>query len=474
MSQTKNKLQRNLEILTRATQQWMRPDRPMVQTTTAPELQQLIDVSLAEHGCSSEELEAAINDYLKYSPNCARPEFFKLLYSGLNEDALLGDWITSLSNTTMHTYQVGPVSTLMELELIRQWNKLVGFANGEGVMVPGGSQANLIGMMLARHRVYPDLKSHGLIGGEHRPLVAYVSDQAHYSYLRAANLLGIGTDNLIKVASNEAGQICPQALNTAIESDIDKGRRPFFIGLTAGTTVIGAYDCVTDCSVIANKHNAWLHIDGAWGAPVLFSEKYRSLLADSHLADSFAWDAHKLMNVPITAAVILVKQAGALQACTSGGGGEYLFHNDENSDYNLGERSIQCGRRADALKVWLSWKALGNKGFADKVDYLQGLKSRCLEMLEVSDCLQMLAPAAYLNVLFRYVPHSLPAEDQIAKLNIEICKTMKRQGGAYVDYAQYKGRTGIRLILANELCTEEDLQRLLRESERIGRSLEKN
>ena len=67
------------------------------------------------------------------------------------------------------------------------------------------------------------------------------------------------------------------------------------------------------------------------------------------------------MNVPITAAVILVKHAGALNACCSGGGGEYLFHADENAAYNLGERSIQCGRRADALKVWLSWKAIGNQ-----------------------------------------------------------------------------------------------------------------
>ena len=474
MSQTENKLQRNLDILTRATEQWMRPDRPLVQTPTAPELQQLIDVSLAEHGCNDEELEAAINDYLEYSPNCARPEFFKLLYSGLNEDALLGDWITSLSNTTMHTYQVGPVSTLMELELIGQWNKLVGFSDGEGVMVPGGSQANLVGMMLARHRIYPDLKSHGLIGGDHKPLVAYVSDQAHYSYLRAVNLLGIGTDNLIKIASNDAGQICPQALNTAIESDIKQGRQPFFIGLTAGTTVIGAYDSVTDCSEIATTHNIWLHIDGAWGAPVLFSEKYRSLLSGSHLADSFAWDAHKLMNVPLTAAVILVKQAGALQACTSGGGGEYLFHNDENSAYNLGERSIQCGRRADALKVWLSWKALGNTGFAGKIDLLQDLKMRCIEMLEARETLQMLAPAVYLNVLFRYVPQSLQTEDEIAKLNIEICKSLKREGAAYVDYAQYKGKTGIRLILANELCSVDDLAKLLCDCERLGRNLENN
>ena len=174
----------------------------------------------------------------------------------------------------MHTYQVGPVATLMELELIRQWNQLVRFENGEGVMVSGGSQANLIGMMLARHQVCPDNKSKGFEG---RTLVAYVSDQAHYSGQKAANVLGIGTDNLIAVESDEEGRIKPEALQMEIDKSIAKGHLPFFISLTAGTTVIGAYDPVAPCSEIARKHNIWLHIDGAWGGPILFSEKHRHL-----------------------------------------------------------------------------------------------------------------------------------------------------------------------------------------------------
>ena len=101
-------------------------------------------------------------------------DFFKLLYFGRNNPALLGDWITSLSNANMHTYQMSPVATLMEQELITQWNRLVGFTSssqtGDGVMVSGGSQANLIGMMMARHHVCPDIKTKGL---GNRSLVAF-------------------------------------------------------------------------------------------------------------------------------------------------------------------------------------------------------------------------------------------------------------------------------------------------------------
>jgi glutamate/tyrosine decarboxylase-like PLP-dependent enzyme len=294
-----------------------------------------------------------------------------------------------------------------------------------------------------------------------------VSDQAHYSNQRAVNVLGIGLDNLRSVDSDDCGRIVPQALSAAIEQDIQAGHQPFYIGLTAGTTVVGAFDPVQACSDIAIKHDLWLHIDGAWGAPVLFSKKHRSLLADSHLADSFAWDAHKLMNVPITAAAILVKHAGMLKDSIGAGGTDYLFHSDANSDYNLGERSLQCGRRADALKVWLSWKAVGNQGFENKIDQLQELKNRCVQMIKASSCFAMLAPADYLNILFRF-SHPSISEDKLDMLNVQICKTMMANGGPYVDFAQYKGKRGIRLILANELTTKHHLERLLGDAERIG------
>jgi glutamate/tyrosine decarboxylase-like PLP-dependent enzyme len=465
-------MKEKIKALSAAVEKWQQQDQAVSQAPSAPELEALIDVSLGQQGAKPAQVEQAIDDYLKYSPNTSRPEFFKLLYSGLNQDALLGDWITSLCNSTMHTYQVGPVATLMELELIRQCNALIGFDQGEGVMVAGGSQANLIGMMLARQRAMPNVKTKGFSASAAPILRAYVSDQAHYSFQRAANLLGIGTDNLIKVESDEQGRIRPDNLERAIIQDQEQGFKPFFIGLTAGTTVVGAFDSVAHGSAIANKHGMWLHIDGAWGAPVLFSERHKALLADSGLADSLTWDAHKLMNVPITAALILLKEQGRLKEAIAGGGGDYLFHEDVNAPYNLGEKSIQCGRRADALKVWLSWKALGNQGFADKIDELQTLKSACVKMIQNRSALEIIGPTGYLNVLFRYNADSVHSEAELAELNKSICKLMVARGGPHVDYAQYKGRTGIRLILGNAAASNEHIEDLLNYCERLGAELE--
>ena len=463
-------MQKQLEVLSRAVERWESQDKPVEHVLSAQELELLLDLSLGSEGASEQQLEKAALDFLSYSPNCAHPEYFKLLYSGINKDALLADWLTSLSNSTMHTYQVGPVATLMELELIKQWNKLVGFDQGDGVMVSGGSQANIVGMMLARHSACPEFKTKGYVATGGKKLIAYSSDQAHYSNLRAINNLGIGTDNLRCVRTNELGQIDPSALLETIEEDLRVGHLPFYVGLTAGTTVIGAFDQIPECSEIATKYNLWLHIDGAWGAPVLFSQEYKHLLDGSHLADSFAWDAHKLMNVPITAAVILVKQAGQLKQAIAGGGGEYLFHKDTNENFNLGERSLQCGRRADSFKVWLSWKAVGANGFANKVNSLQELKGQCLEMIQARPRLEILAPSAYLNVLFRFNDKSQD-EERLALLNIQICKNLLNYGGAYVDHAKYKGRTGIRLIITNLATKTSNLERLLDEVERIGKNL---
>lgn len=462
-------MQKNLELLSRAINEWMPEQRAVSQNPSAEVLKTQLDVSLDQKGTELANLEPYLRDYLRFNPDVSKVDFFKLLYSGMNEPAILGDWITSISNANMHTYQVSPVATLMEIELIKQWNQLVGYTDGDGIMVPGGSQANLLGMMLARQHACPDFKETGFAG---RTLVAYVSDQAHYSAQKAANVLGIGSNNLIAVESDDNGRLSAEALQIEIDKSLAKGHIPFFIGLTAGTTVVGAYDPITICSEIAQKHNIWLHIDGAWGAPILFSEKYRHLVKGCHLADSFAWDAHKIMNVPLTAAVILTKEKGVLTATCSGGGGEYLFHADENAEYNLGNKSIQCGRRADSLKVWSSWKVMGNNGFRDKVDYLQSIKEYCVESIQKSEDFEMIAPAVFLNILFRYKVKNFISEEHSRALNIQITKTMMKEGGSYVDYAIFKGKTGIRLILANPNVSKEHIDTFLTDCEKMGQRLE--
>jgi len=234
--------------------------KPANSAGSAEKLTSELDVSLSREGSDDATLLSYAKDYLSINPDVSQPSFYKLLYSGVNESALLGDWLASLSNANMHTFQMSPVATLMELELINQWNKLLGFDLGDGVMVSGGSQANIVAMLLARHQKMANTKKKGLQGNT---LVAFVSDQAHYSSLRAANLLGIGTDHLIAVASDNDGCIIPEQLDMEIKSSINKGHIPFYVGLTAGTTVVGAFDPIQPCTKLAKQYDLWVHVDAA-------------------------------------------------------------------------------------------------------------------------------------------------------------------------------------------------------------------
>lgn len=177
------------------------------------------------------------------------------------------------------------------------------------------------------------------------------------------------------LSTDHHGRLRPDALKQPIPKILAENKQPFFVGLTAGTTVIGSFDSVTEAAALTQKHNIWLHIDGVWGGPVLLSEQHQQLLVDIALTDSFVWDAHKLMNIPLTASALLVKDKHILKVVCSGGGRVYLFHEDEYAEFNLGSQSLQCGWRVDSLKFWLSWKAVGSTDYARKVDKLMAIKA---------------------------------------------------------------------------------------------------
>lgn len=227
-------------------------------------------------------LEAALAQVLRFSARTSHPLFYNQLYARVEPAALAAEWASAATNTNVHTFEVAPVHTLLENEVIAKLASYVGFAPEEqdGLLVPGGSAANLYALHLARHRAYPDARAKGLAaavaaaGGGGAP-VAFTSEQSHYSYTKAAALTGLGTDNLVAVAADAAGALRPDALEAAIAAAIAAGRRPFFVGLTAGTTVLGAFDPVKQVAEICRRHQIWLHVDACWGGALLLSPEHR-------------------------------------------------------------------------------------------------------------------------------------------------------------------------------------------------------
>src|SRR5690554_2082983 len=317
-------------------------------------LKSRFDFELRDQGTDYEALIGYLRQYLHYSVKTGSRQYLNQLFGGTNLPALLGEFITSLSNTSMYTYEVAPVATLMESEVIRKMNSFTGFSNGDGIFLTGGSNTNLVAMISARNRKFPETKRKGI--NHLSPLTAFVSERSHFSFTKGANAIGIGSDNIIKVKTDSLGKMDPVALETAIEASIAAGNLPFFIGATCGTTETGAFDPLDKLVPIAKKYNLWLHADGSWGGSAIMSPKQRHLFAGIEECDSFSWNPHKLMNIPLICSVLLVREKGWLYDYFNTFDTSYIYHEDETSEYDLGPKSLQCGRRVDALKLWLAWK----------------------------------------------------------------------------------------------------------------------
>lgn len=186
------------------------------------------DLDVATQGCDVDRLLDAIGECVRHSVNTAHPHFHNQLFSGFNAPAFLGEAVASLLNTTMATYEASPVATLIETALIARLGQLAGYAAGDGVFTGGGSESNIVAMLCARERRCRSIRSDGMYTDER--LVALISDQAHYSFGHAANVLGIGHRRLVQVPSDSRGRMRPEALERSMGACLDDGLRPFFCG----------------------------------------------------------------------------------------------------------------------------------------------------------------------------------------------------------------------------------------------------
>jgi len=402
-----------------------------------------MDFSIPKKMLGHEQLIQDVKNYLKFTPNTITSHFQNQLFSGLNPYALCGDWISTFTNSTMATYEVAPVATMMEKELVKHLNDKIGWTNGDGLMVTGGSNSNFVAMLVARNLHFPETKIDGLQG---KKFTAFVSEEAHYSFDKAANMLGLGLNSVKKVPSDEKGKMNPVALRELILSSLELGEQPYFIGATAGTTVLGAYDPIFEISEVAREFGIWFHVDGAWGGSVILSKKHKSLMNGISNADSMALDTHKMLGTGLISSFFLTRHYNALRKSNHSGGGDYIFHENDASAWDLGPSSLQCGRRVDAFKIWLMWRSMGDEGIEKMIDGLFQNVQLAKLYIESRTELQLLQDPEMLNICFAFKDESLPVA--------EIRKRLLDDGEFYVNISTRRGKTFFRMILVNPMITE--------------------
>lgn len=365
------------------------------------------------------------------------------------------------------------IGVYVELQVLNWFKEIMSFPeSASGILVSGASMANLVGLTVARNKKAPfDMRKEGLQGQASR-LLAYTSTEAHSCHQKSVELLGLGSDNLRFIPVNEQYQIDVQALRETIEKDIAAGHTPFCVMATAGTVKTGAFDDLNALADICEEFDLWLHVDGAFGALVAFTDNSKHFIAGIEHCDSVAFDMHKWMSLPFEAACTLIKEKDAhyntftltpdyLSHGTRGASGAQVWM----TDYGL-----QLSRSFRALKIWMALKVHGAEHYG-KVIQMNIEQTRYLvDLINNTDQLEITAPAPLNIVCFRYRQSGL-SEDALNRLNTELLLRLQESGVAVVSNATINGKYCLRAANVNHRSTYADFDLLVKTVVELGQEL---
>ena len=451
------------------------PRTALVEHHKPQKLEKLLNLHLPENGRGQEGYIQSVKDILQYSVNTWDQGFLDKLYASTDATGVASELILAVLNTNVHVYSVSPALTIIEITTTRTLAGLFGFSgpHAGGIAIQGGSASNTTSIVVARNNLYPDTKKHGNYASG-RKLVLFTSAHGHYSVEKAAQMLGFGSASVLSVPVDEEGRMKPSELESQIKKAKEEGFTPFYVNTTAGTTVLGSFDPLTEISQICKTHNLWLHVDASWGGPAVFSSKHAHKLAGSHLANSITVNPHKMMGVPIPCSFLLgadlrqFHRANTLPA-------SYLFHSessvDENAEmYDLADLTLQCGRKGDALKLALGWVFYGKDGYAAQIDHAFDTAAYMADAVSKNENLKLVSsnPPPCLQVCFYYAPggNLCPEAEGNSKATKDIAGRLVREG-FMVDYAPGEEGVFFRVVI-NRGTRRETVDGLLRAIEQAG------
>jgi len=376
--------------------------------------------------------------------------------------------LTAALNQSGAVFEMSPVGTIIETQVVRWMCCLAGFGpESGGTFTSGGTEATFAGLLAARQAASPHAWRAGV--GANPPAVV-CGEHAHYGVARAVGELGLGTDNAVVVPSRDY-RMNVEALSSVLDGLRAAGRQVMAVVATAGTTPTGSFDDIEAIGRLCEERGLWLHVDGAHGASALLSPAHRARVTGIHRARSIAWDPHKMMLMPLTASVVLVRHERDLDAAFSQQA-PYLFQGGAGErNWDQGLRSFTCSRRIDAFKVWVAIQRYGASGLGALYEHLCATARALYEAILARPPFEALhAPES--NILcFRYVGDGSVSGDRLDALNLELRTIYNREGDGWITSTVLGGRRVLRVTVMNPRTSPRDLQRVLDGLESLGAGL---
>ncbi|WP_063836981.1 pyridoxal phosphate-dependent decarboxylase family protein [Phaeacidiphilus oryzae] len=414
--------------------------------------------------------------------------------------AVAAELAASALNQSLDSWDQAPGGTELEPAVLRELSRLVGFADPEGaggVFTTGGTESNLMGLLLARDAVlterYRVRRGEGIPAAAAGRLLVFCSAAAHFSFARAAAQLGLGSRAVRAVPTDAADRMIPAELERALTEAEAEGDVPICVAATAGTTDLGAVDPLPRIAEVARAHRVRLHVDAAYGGGALFSRRLSPLLNGLERADTVALDLHKLGWQPVAAGVFLARMAATLAPLEQRAA--YLNPaDDEEAGYtSLLGRSLRTTRRPDVFKLAVTLRSLGRAGLGAMVDRCHALACHAARRIAAEPRLELTAAPVLSTVVFRYLPsgadgreYRTPATPPSAaeaeaqarltdRVNAELRRRLLAGGRAVVGRTERgsgPGAVRLKLTLLNPSTTEDELDALIGLVVRAGETAE--
>lgn len=439
--------------------------KPIIQLPPIEEIIEKLELTsyIKTGGLTGNRLSEFIEKYLNTTTRLHHPAYLSHQVAVPYYTGALGSLIDGFTNNPMAIYEMGPGAASIEYFIINWLLEKIGWKawtlmedmdtkqekHGSGVLMHGGSLANLTALLAARNKIAPDAWQNG----NPPDLALLAPEDCHYSIARAAGILGLGQNAIYPLDVDEKGAVIPDKLNDVYKRMTNDNKRAIAMVANACSTAVGIYDPLSEIGDFCREKNLWFHVDGAHGASALLSKKYRHLLRGVEKADSLTWDAHKMLRTPALCAALLVRDHKDIDKAFKQEA-SYLFHEKEQPGFDFMHRTVECTKAGLGLKLFMVLAALGEQGLSRYNERQTELTLKAYRYInELPEFSCPVAPQS--NILCFRV-------DGDDTLQLKLRDKLISEGSFYVSTTMFRGLRYLRLVIMNPDTTMDTIKKLAR------------
>ncbi len=435
------------------------PERyPVLPSVKPGEIADALPAAAPEEGESFEAILAAFDAIIV--PGITpwnHPRFFAYFATSAAPAAIAAEALAAALDVKVMLWRTSPSAAELESVVMRWLGKLMGVPESwTGIIYDTASVAGFTALAAAREALDLAIRERGLSGRDLPVLRIYATEHTHSHIEKAAIALGIGRENVVKVACDDAFRMDPSALESEIAADIAAGRKPMAVVATVGTTSMTSIDPVARIAEIAKRHDLWLHVDAAYAGVAAILPEFASLMDGVDRADSLVVNPHKWMFVPMDLSVLFLGDESTVRRAFSLVP-EYLTTTDGDVR-NYMDYGLQLGRRFRALKLWFVLRHMGAKAIREKLRDHIALAQRFARWVRDERDWEVLAPHPFSVVCFRFRPGGIGDERELERINAELLEAVNATGEMFVSHTKIHGSYALRLAIGNLRTTQADVE----------------